>query len=710
MNTRASLAGHLPPGAGLAPAPQAGRSTWWPGPLVRKLLAVAFVACVVSGALAAWLVSYTTGQEAVQRLVEQQNDEVELIARLLSSKIEQSQKVLASVAGGITPAMLDSPSSLEWLLRQGFPAVRFFDAIQVARQDGRLSVNLRNGQQEPPAKLDPQEREYLRRTLVEGKPLVSDVIGSSPGDARVMFTMPLLRGEGQVAGAIAGVLRLQSQGLLPQSLALPVRSASRVIVFTREGVILAHPRLERVLGLVRDEPGLGAAWQRCCADVPVLPTGGVAQQQGDDVVSLAGVPLPQWVVARVSDAQALHEPLRGAQYHAWRAGLSVAVATGVLALAWMLWLARPLAQLRQRAQALLAQRDLPAAQNFLEPQSPWPRSHGEVDDVVRACLRLLEERRAQQDGSDQLGQQLQAVLGHAPLGIAVTRQERVEVASAQVCQLLGYTPEQLQGRNLMTLLAAPRGVEHVAARVRAAFAAHGSFDGELALAHHDGATQWVRVQGQPIDPGQAQQGTVWVLEDCTATRAERQQQGWERWHDVLTYLPNRALCERRLQVLLSERSERAERLRRNPSREGAPGVLLFLDVDHFTVINDVAGHHAGDDVLRHLARLLQAQVRQSGWVARLGGDEFAVVLPGSTRARGLAWAEQLRAAVQAWEPSYHGRSFTLGLSIGLVALELGMNDVAALFYQADMACYAAKRAGRNRVEIYRPPEPERGTG
>src|SRR5690606_36241596 len=106
-----------------------------------------------------------------------------------------------------------------------------------------------------------------------------------------------------------------------------------------------------------------------------------------------------------------------------------------------------------------------------------------------------------------------------------------------------------------------------------------------------------------------------------------------------------------------------------------------------------------DDVLRHVARLLESQVRQIGWAARLGGDEFAVVLPGCALARGQAVAEQLRASVQEWEPSYQGRSFTLGVSIGLVVLDASLQDVPSVLYAADMACYDAKRAGRNRVEM-----------
>lgn len=76
-----------------------------------------------------------------------------------------------------------------------------------------------------------------------------------------------------------------------------------------------------------------------------------------------------------------------------------------------------------------------------------------------------------------------------------------------------------------------------------------------------------------------------------------------------------------------------------------------------------------------------------------------MVLPGCPPGRGLAIAQQLCAAVRAWEPSYQGRSYTLGVSIGLVPLDSGVYDVNAVLHAADMACYEAKRAGRDRVEV-----------
>ena len=131
-------------------------------------------------------------------------------------------------------------------------------------------------------------------------------------------------------------------------------------------------------------------------------------------------------------------------------------------------------------------------------------------------------------------------------------------------------------------------------------------------------------------------------------------------------------------------------------------MFLYLDLDHFAVINNAAGQAAGDDVLCYVAQLLQTQVGQSGWVARLGGDKYGVLLPSCSTAHAAAVAEQLRLAVQSWEPIYQGRSFALGVSIGMVVLDAQVQDAAAVLQAADMACYRAKRLGRNQVQVHAP--------
>lgn len=683
-----------PPDAALAVADGAPPQWALPGSLAVRLVLVVVLAVAWSGAVSGWLVARASGQEAVRRMVDQQNDEVEVFARLLSSKIEQSQKVLRTVASGITPAMLDMPSTLEWLLQQGLPAVQFFDSILVARQDGELPVNLHNGRFENSSNLEPTARDALRRTMAEGKPMVAELVTERSSDARILFTMPLHREDGSILGVVAGAIRLQSQGLLPVSMAVPPRADTRLVVFTREGTILSHSDPARVMGQVRSEPGLGRVFAQWLAqDGPVVGRG-ATQVLPEHIISMAGMPLPQWMVARISDSQAVLAPLQGAQRRAWwLAALAIALTASGVALL-VLWLAQPLARLRDRAQAQLAG----GARAHAVP-GLWPQTGGEVGALVQVFEGLQAQQARAQQRQQAQESQFRAILDSAPVGIAITRGAQLVVVGRQAGQMLGYQPDELTGQPAGRLSAAGLDCAEFNARVQAAFAAHGVFNGDLCLQRKDGSPVWVRAQARAVDTQNPDEGTVWLFEEMTTAHEERRQDAWVHTHDPLTQLDNRQGFEKRLRHLLDGGGGGSDSAPMSLDGQGGmlAGVVLFLDLDHFTVINDVAGHDAGDDVLRHVARLLEAQVRQAGWAARLGGDEFTVVLPGCSSAHGMAVAEQLRAAVQAWEPVYHGRSFTLGVSIGMVVLEPGVHEAASVLHAADMACYDAKRAGRNQV-------------
>lgn len=665
-----------------------------PGSLGLRMVLLLVAAVALAGAFSGWVATRAAADEALQRVVRQQGDEVQTLARVLASKIEQSQKVLRTVAAGITPEMLEAPSSLDWLLQQGLPAVQFFDAMQVARADGSLRVNLQYGVQGEAAALEPDERDTLRRTLVEGKPIVSEVVGNRAGDARVLFTQPLHAKDGSVMGVVAGALRLQSQGLLPASIAPPERSGSRLVVFARDGTILSHPDPTRVLGNVSDEPGLKEVSQHW---LEAQGAGGdriLTETVSGHVVSLAGMPLPQWTVARISDTQALLAPLKGAQRRAW---WLAAMAVGLIALVAAmlnLWQMQPLARLRERA-VRLAQ-----PSGFDDSVAPVQAWGDEVAALTQALETMVQQRNGQQLHDRALAGRLQAILDHAPVGLVITRAARLSMLGRQAAQMLGYAPDELQGKAVRALYGSDDAYGQWKKRVRTAFAAHGAFDGDVCFARKDGSPVWARVQGRAAESPGMLAGTVWILEELTAVHEARRQRGRERLHDPVTGLPDRRAFEDRLRGVLLGRAAAGQSVGHSEP-DALCGVVMYLDLDHFTLVNDIAGHEAGDDVLAHVARLLEAQVRQAGWVARLGGDEFVVVMPACSAAHGLAVAEQLRAAVSAWEPVYGGRSFTFSVSIGLVPLTSELKDVSAVLRAADMACYEAKRAGRNRVVMPR---------
>ena len=126
----------------------------------------------------------------------------------------------------------------------------------------------------------------------------------------------------------------------------------------------------------------------------------------------------------------------------------------------------------------------------------------------------------------------------------------------------------------------------------------------------------------------------------------------------------------------------------------------MFDVDHFKRVNDTHGHPAGDAVLRHLAVLLTATFRQVDVVARVGGEEFAVLLPSTDAEGAAAVAERLRLAVKSQAVEFDGVPLRCTVSAGVATMHADLGDLDALMKRADQALYAAKAAGRNRIECW----------
>ncbi|HEX3986797.1 MAG TPA: sensor domain-containing diguanylate cyclase [Acidobacteriaceae bacterium] len=159
--------------------------------------------------------------------------------------------------------------------------------------------------------------------------------------------------------------------------------------------------------------------------------------------------------------------------------------------------------------------------------------------------------------------------------------------------------------------------------------------------------------------------------------------------DALTGLGNRRLFNERMR----QEWKLAQRLE-------FPLALLMIDVDYFKKVNDEQGHSAGDDVLRHLAGLLEHSTRESDTCVRYGGEEFAVILPATTQNQAEHLADVLREEI-AVAPCGHQN---VTVSIGVAACHAGhaADTPEQLIQRADAALYAAKSAGRNRVECAPP--------
>ena len=129
-----------------------------------------------------------------------------------------------------------------------------------------------------------------------------------------------------------------------------------------------------------------------------------------------------------------------------------------------------------------------------------------------------------------------------------------------------------------------------------------------------------------------------------------------------------------------------------------PATLIYVDLDHFKRLNDSLGHPAGDAALKHVARLLEAAVRDGDLVARIGGEEFAVWLPRTALREGLEVAERIRRSVAEKPLRWSSSVYVLTTSCGIASCPELVGDVLNLPAAADAALYRAKQGGRNRVE------------
>lgn len=143
---------------------------------------------------------------------------------------------------------------------------------------------------------------------------------------------------------------------------------------------------------------------------------------------------------------------------------------------------------------------------------------------------------------------------------------------------------------------------------------------------------------------------------------------------------------------------RADAARMLALRQRQPIALLMLDIDHFKQLNDRFGHATGDEALLLFARTTGGILREHDILGRMGGEEFALALPGTDLAGAMQAAERLRQATMEIRLLTCGNHYTMTVSTGLVVIEPN-EDLPAALARADRGLYAAKRNGRNRIEI-----------
>ena len=278
--------------------------------------------------------------------------------------------------------------------------------------------------------------------------------------------------------------------------------------------------------------------------------------------------------------------------------------------------------------------------------------------------------------------------------ITTDREGRIEYLNPVAEQLSGWRGAEAQGETIMTVLRLRDEVTHQ--EIENPLLRCLREDRLVNLGEHSvlvnrlGQDIAIQNSAAPIrDRDGRTVGAVVVFRDVTKERRLKRALSFQASHDALTGLINRREFDNRLQLALQS------------ARDGeGTHALLYVDLDQFKVVNDTCGHSAGDRLLRDVTALLQLHVRAADLIARLGGDEFGILVQHCSMEQALRIADQIRQAVRDYRFTWEQNTASIGASIGLVEINGDSESVANLMSAADIACYAAKDAGRNRVHVY----------
>lgn len=180
-----------------------------------------------------------------------------------------------------------------------------------------------------------------------------------------------------------------------------------------------------------------------------------------------------------------------------------------------------------------------------------------------------------------------------------------------------------------------------------------------------------------------------TIDNVTTRKKAQRDLEYLAMHDGLTGLFNRHYFETELKQFTA-----------TAARGNGPHSLLYIDLDHFKVINDTLGHHHGDSVLRNISSLIASRMRDSDILSRIGGDEFALLLPNTDQNLALKIADDICELLHNYQCKLENQIFQVNCSIGISEISGNEQSPEEYMKQADIALYAAKRQGRNLAHLF----------
>jgi diguanylate cyclase (GGDEF)-like protein/PAS domain S-box-containing protein len=313
-----------------------------------------------------------------------------------------------------------------------------------------------------------------------------------------------------------------------------------------------------------------------------------------------------------------------------------------------------------------------------------------AEQTFTAFLRDISERKRSQAELENREQRFRALVEKSWSGVALLDPDLAFCYSgASTERLLGYTEDDLAGSSFLAYIH-PRERETMRELFGALAAgeAHES-QAELRFRHRNGMWIWLEAFAQNMLHEPSVGAIVLNYRDVTQRKATEKQLEYQAYYDALTGLPNRLLFRDRVVNAIAQ----AQRNRRGVA-------VMYLDLDHFKLVNDSLGHSLGDALLSEVAARLQGCVRASDTISRLGGDEFTILLIDTSSSEAIAGVARKILQSLAHPFRVEGHELFVTASIGISIFPGDGDEVETLLKSADSAMYRAKELGRNQAQMF----------
>jgi diguanylate cyclase (GGDEF)-like protein/PAS domain S-box-containing protein len=312
-------------------------------------------------------------------------------------------------------------------------------------------------------------------------------------------------------------------------------------------------------------------------------------------------------------------------------------------------------------------------------------------DIGTAMLRL-QERQKREQVEAKIHQLSQVVEQNAHAILITDIDFKIEYANRAFTVLTGYLQQELINKT-PAILHSHYANSDTYSDISRSLKAGREWSGQVRNQRKDGSLYWAL---QSIIPIKSDDGEIThyvsTSEDNTDLHDAQQTIEQLAFYDPLTNLPNRRLLSDRLQQALEHAQRNADEM---------VAVMVF-DLDNFKTVNDSLGHNYGDDLLKYVAQIFQAQIRSEDTVSRQGGDEFTIILAGMKQIEKIADIADTILQKLSHPINLSGHQVVIGSSIGIAVYPNDADNHDELLRNADMAMYHAKEEGKNNFQFFMP--------